>query len=123
MPEIKCPKHLIEKTYSKRFLLWILRSLILGIFCLLIVLVAGGAGHGTLTPAYYLFPFALLVLFISNVGFGTSFIVFALSQFLLYGALIGESKSRSQEWITIGIIAIIHVLAVVVAVRFYGDSI
>ncbi len=79
--------------------------------CLLLAIGSGGAGHGNYLYAKLLYPYMML----ASLPFDSlaiPFILFAIPQFPLYGALCGLADAKGRL-LTVGLaIIIMHALAI-----------
>jgi len=101
------------------------KTLVIGVLltpvCLLLAVGSGGAGHGDYFYAKLLYPYAMLValLFDSLV---IPFILLAVPQFPLYGALCGLAAAKGLG-LTAGLALIImHALAVALCFLLAGSN-
>jgi hypothetical protein len=91
------------------------------ILCLLVAVLAAGAGHGTYLPAKILFPFAML----AGV-FGRSitlpYVVLALVQFPLYGLLLGAAFRSPRFVLCVIILSCAHFAVAAVDISMPADD-
>jgi hypothetical protein len=79
--------------------------------CLLLAIGSGGAGHGDYFHAKLLYPYMMLASLVFD-SLAIPFILLAVPQFPLYGALCGLAAAKGRTW-TVGLaIIIMHALAV-----------
>ena len=78
--------------------------------CLLLAIGSGGGGHGDYFYAKLLYPYTMLVALVFD-SLAIPFLLFAVLQFPLYGALCGRAAAKGRAWAAgLGII-IMHATA------------
>ena len=95
---------------------WLLGGIISGVIIgsvaiVISVLIAGG-GHGSYVPAKLFFPYTMLSTSYIDV-ISLPFVVLAIAQFPLYGAVIGISGGRGKMFHVSAVIVSVHLIAVV----------
>ena len=79
--------------------------------CLLLAIGSAGAGHGDYLYAKLLYPYMMLASLLFD-SFAIPFILLAVPQFPLYGALCGLAAAKGRGLIAGLAIIIMHALAV-----------
>jgi hypothetical protein len=102
---------------ARRF--WIPFAVFYGLtpFMLFLGLMSSGLGHGDYFLAKILFPYTLL----STAAFDRiepPFMFLTIIQYPVYGVVIGLANVRRKLLIAGGVLALIHFLAVIAALRF-----
>ena len=102
---------------ARRF--WIPFAVFVGLtpIMLFIGLISSGVGHGDYFLAKILFPYTML----STAAFDRvepPFVFLTFIQYPVYGVVIGLANVRRKLLISGGVLAVIHVLAVIAALRF-----
>jgi hypothetical protein len=91
------------------------KPLIIGVLltpvCLLLAIGSGGAGHGDYFYAILLYPYTMLSALVFD-SITIPFILFAVLQFPLYGALFGLAAAKERGLMAGLAIIIMHALAV-----------
>ena len=92
--------------------LWlpIIASLVVTPICLLPAAASANAGHGSYIAAIIFSPYTMLSALIFDV-ISVPFIIFAVLQFPLYGAILGKAAERKRFERALSIILAAHALA------------
>lgn len=96
------------------FVAWIGAGVVAGAVAIVVALSSAGGGHGSYGLAAVLFPYTM----ISTRFFGSitpPFMVLAVIQFPVYGAVIAWAGDRGGKWKVLAAIAAVHAVAAILA--------
>jgi hypothetical protein len=96
-------------------------SFLLTPICLFLAAVSARAGHGSYLLAKVLFPFAMLLAAAFN-SINVLSMVFAISQFPLYGLILGTANKRGHFRKAAVFLALSHSLAVSICLLIANEN-
>lgn len=89
--------------------------------CLLLAIGSAGAGHGDYLYAKLLYPYMMLASLLPFDSFAIPFILFAIPQFPLYGALCGLADAKGRLLMVGLAIIIMHASAIALCFLFLSE--
>ncbi len=105
---------IVPEYRNKQFWLFggIVSGVLIGALAIVITVLIAGGGHGSYIPAKLFFPYTMLSTFHFGI-INLPFVVLAIVQFPLYGAVIGIAGGRGKTLHVSAVIALVHLIVAV----------